>query len=79
LFPQRTRLFTKDYILEIVDVDYGESFYYYTVHRRTTGEILTLGHERTYELAQRSAVRTLRELTGEDLSFERGDGAPAAS
>lgn len=74
MLPKRTRLFAKDYILDIVETHYEEKLYYYTVHSRTTGEIFTLGHEKTQEMAQAAALQTFRNLTGEDLVFEKGEG-----
>lgn len=77
--PKRTRLFAKDYILDIVEADYGSTLYYYTVHSRTTGEIFTLGHETTYQLALAAALYGFRTLTGQDLEFEEVKDRSAAA
>lgn len=77
--PKRTRLFAKDYVLDIVEVEYREKLYYYTIHDRANGEIVTLGHERTMERAQAAALFTFRALTGKDLTFESAEDASAAS
>ena len=79
MLPKRTRLFAKDHILDIVEANYGEKLYYYTVHSRSTGEILTLGHERTMERAQAAAIFSFRALTGSDLTIERADDASSAA
>lgn len=79
MLPKRTRLFAKDYVLDIVEVEYREKLYYYTIHDRLNGEIVTLGHERTMERAQAAALFTFRALTGIELTFEGSEGASAAS
>ena len=79
MLPKRTRLFTKDYILDIVEVTYRQRLYYYTIHDRTTGEIVTLGHERTMERAQAAALFTFKAVMGKELVFEAADDASAAS
>jgi hypothetical protein len=80
LLPNRTRLFAKDFILDIVEASYGKKLFYYTVHNRATGEIVSLGHESSYERAHAAALYTFRHLTGEDLEFEQAkDQSSAAS
>lgn len=77
--PKRSRLFAKDYILDIVEANDREDLYYYIVHNRVTGEIIALGHEETMDRAQATVNSTFRDLTGENLVFESVNEASAAS
>jgi hypothetical protein len=79
LLPKRTRLFSQNYILDIVEADYGQKLYYYTVHHRVSGEIVTLGHELSAGLARASALRSFHDLTGEELLLEEDDGSPSVA
>lgn len=77
--PKRTRLFSKDYILDIIEAPLEPGTFYYIVHSRSTGEIFTLGQENSLEMAQRAVDHTFRRLTGETLVFERADDQSAAA
>lgn len=79
MLPKRTRLLAQDYVLDIVEADYGQKLYYYTVHHRVSGEIITLGHELSMPLARASALRSFYDLTGNELILEEDDGSPSVA
>lgn len=72
--PQRVRLLSGDFILDIVET--GNSHHFadrpvtYMVHRRSTGEILTLGDAPNFEQAERIATWTITQITGVDPGFD---------
>ena len=71
--PQRTRLLAGDLILDIVETPHPERPFTYMVHRRSSGEILTLGDAPTFEQAERIAVWTITQITGIDPGFNFSD------
>lgn len=71
--PKRTRLLAGDYILDIVEVPRRRQPFTYLVHRRSTGEILTIGEALTFGQAERAAVWTVKQITGIDPGFNFDD------
>jgi hypothetical protein len=74
--PQRTRLLAGDFILDIVETanrDPLDRPVTYMVHRRSSGEILTLGDAPNFDQAERIAVWTITQLTGVDPGFNFSD------
>lgn len=75
--PQRVRLLSGDFILDIVETGNSHSPFdrpvTYMVHRRSTGEILTLGDAPSFAHAERVAVWTLTQITGVDPGFSSSD------
>jgi hypothetical protein len=75
--PQRTRLLAGDFILDIVETANPalplDRPVTYMVHRRSSGEILTLGDAPNFEQAERIAVWTITQLTGVDPGFNFSD------
>ena len=69
MLPKRTRLTSGDYILDIIEAQYSEKLYYYTVHNCASGEIVALGHEQTFEDAQQAAEAAMRTILGHAISF----------
>ena len=67
--PQRSRLISGDYILDIVAVDDPERLYYYMVHRQSSGDIIALGHERSWDAAETTAIWTVKQTLGYDPGF----------
>ena len=66
--PKRTRLLAGDFILDIVETNELQPFSY-LVHRRSSGEILTLGEALTFSQAERAAVWTVKQIIGTDPGF----------
>jgi hypothetical protein len=66
--PKRTRLLAGDFILDIVETGSDRAFAY-MVHRRSSGEILTVGDGETLEEAERAAVWTVRQITRSNPVF----------
>lgn len=80
MLPQRTRLISGEYILDIIEAQYSEKLYYYTVHRRESGEIVTLGHESTFEEARTAAANAMQKLVGKPVEFgEASNGASSVA
>ena len=77
--PKRTRFFSQDYILDIIEAPQEPGVFYYIVHSRSTGEIFTLGQEDSFEQAHRAVDHTFRRLTGQTLIFERGKEESSAA
>lgn len=71
--PKRTRLLAGDFILDIVEVAGAQQPFSYMVHRRSSGEILTLGEALTFPQAERAAVWTVKQITGLDPGFHFDD------
>lgn len=71
--PKRTRLLAGDFILDIVEVAEALQPFNYMVHRRSSGEILTLGEALTFTQAERAAVWTVKQITGSDPGFDFND------
>lgn len=67
--PQRTRLLSGDFILDIIETATLPRPFTYMVHRRSSGEILTLGDALNFDQAERIAVWTLKQITGLDPGF----------
>jgi len=67
--PRRTRLLSGDFILDIVETEGAPHPFTYLVHRRSSGEILTLGDAPNFERAERIAIWTIRQITGVDPGF----------
>jgi hypothetical protein len=77
--PQRTHLLAGDFILDIVETSGAERPFTYMVHRRSSGEVLTLGVAPDFEQAERIAVWTVKQLTGTDPGFNfKSDAASVA-
>lgn len=76
--PKRTRLLAGDFILDIVETGSDRSFAY-TVHRRSSGEILTVGDAETFEEAERGAVWTVQQITGSDPGFNFDGDHPSVA
>jgi hypothetical protein len=76
--PERTRLLAGDFILDIVRTVSDRAFAY-AVHRRSSGEILTLGDADTQEQAERIAVWTVRQITGNDPGFNFDSDPPCVA
>lgn len=77
--PQRTRLLAGDFILDIVETADALHPFTYIVHRRSSGEILTMGDALQFEQAERIAVWTVKQLTGVDPGFSFDDPKPSAA
>jgi hypothetical protein len=60
LAPMRTRLFIADYI---VDLHQRNDVTYYAISRNGSNDIVSMGHETTYEEAERSARWTVSQQT----------------
>lgn len=71
--PQRTRLLAGDFILDILETTSVARPFTYMVHRRSSGEILTLGDAPNFDQAERIAVWTVTQLTGVDPGFNFGE------
>lgn len=67
--PKRSRLLAGDFILDIVEVADALQPFSYMVHRRSSGEILTLGEAPTFAQAEAAAVWTVKQLVGMDPGF----------
>lgn len=67
--PRRTRLLSGDFILDIVETEGAPRPFTYMVHRRSSGEILTLGDAPDFERAERVAIWTIQQITGVDPGF----------
>ena len=76
--PKRTRLLAGDFILDIVEVAEAPQPFTYMVHRRSSGEILTLGEAATFAQAEAAAVWTVKQLVGSDPGFNFGEAAGRA-
>jgi hypothetical protein len=59
LAPARTRLFVGDYI---IDLHQRNDVTYYAISRNGSNDILSMGHEATYEEAEKSARWTVGQL-----------------
>ena len=59
LAPARTRLFIADYI---VDLHQRNDVTYYAISRNGSNDIVSMGHEATYEEAEKSARWTVGQL-----------------
>ena len=68
--PKRTRLLAGDFILDIVEVAGAAAPFSYMVHRRSSGEILTLGEALTFGQAEQAAVWSVKQLIGTDPGFD---------
>jgi hypothetical protein len=79
MLPQRTRLTSGDYILDIIEAQYAEKLYYYTVHHGTSGEIVALGHEQTFAEAIRAAEGAMKNILGHSISFATAEGASSVA
>lgn len=73
--PKRTRLLAGDFILDIVETEDALQPFTYMVHRRSSGEILTIGEALTFLQAERAAVWTVKQLVGDDPGFNFDDTA----
>jgi len=76
--PNRSRLFSADFILDVIEAEYEATVFYYMVHRRSSGEILTMGQENSREDAERQAIWSLQQLTGILVDFGSADSAAAS-
>ena len=59
LAPARTRLFVGDYL---IDLHQRNDVTYYAISRNGSNDIISMGHETTYEEAEKSARWTVGEL-----------------
>jgi hypothetical protein len=77
--PKRTRFLAGDFILDIVEVAEAQQPFSYMVHRRSSGEILTFGEASSFAEAERTAVWTVKQVTGTDPGFNfDAEGVSAA-
>jgi hypothetical protein len=77
--PKRTRLLAGDFILDIVEVPEAAQPFTYIVHRRSSGEILTIGEALMFTQAERAAIWTVKQITGTDPGFSfDAEGVSAA-
>jgi hypothetical protein len=76
--PKRTRLLAGDFILDIVETGSDRAFAY-SVHRRTSSEILTVGDADTLEEAERAAVWTVQQITRSDPGFNFDGDHPSVA
>lgn len=67
--PKRTRLLAGDFILDIVETAAALQPFTYMVHRRSSGEILTIGEALSFLQAERAAIWTVKQIIGEDPGF----------
>lgn len=77
--PKRTRLLAGDFILDIVEVAGARQPFSYMVHRRSSGEILTVGESLTFPQAERTAIWTVKQITGLDPGFHFDDNTGRSS
>lgn len=79
MLPQRTQLTSGDYILDIIEAQYTQKLYYYTVHNTVSGEIVALGHEQTFAEAQRAAEMGMQTVLGHAFSFAAANAASSVA
>jgi hypothetical protein len=79
MLPQRTRLSSGDYILDIIEAQYTQKLYYYTVHNTVSGEIVAFGHEQTFVEAQRAAEIGMQTALGRAFSFAAANAASSVA
>jgi hypothetical protein len=72
LHPSRTRTFISGYTIDILRSKNDRELFYYLVTKDGSTEIVSIGHDQSYEEAEKEAVWTVRLLTGEADAEKQG-------